>query len=395
MKEEPGGEHVVPQHERFVAIGAAMIVGTAALMVLGLQPILLGALVDEGRLGTGGLGGAATAEILAIAIGTWVGASLLNRGRLRAKCLAICVALAAIDFASALPSFALPVAAVRAAAGLLEGLSLSAAILIMTHNRRPDRLSGIFLGAQTIPQVIAAYLLPTQIIPRWGAAGGFMILGGLAALAALAALCLVDRIETNSAAPGRALQWSPAAIILSLAAFTQFAGIGAAWNYLERLAVQHGLSGEIIGIAISGSLLFQIGGAWMAAWLGWRAGYRLALVVGCVAQAGVVITLSLSGAPAMFVAASCAFGLFWLALQPFQVRYAIALDNSRSLAVFLTPVALVGLSAGPLLVSPLAEAADLRWCYLGSSALLIASGVLYLSAVRVQSRRQAITSEIL
>jgi len=367
-----------------------MVVGTAALMVLGIQPILLGALVEEGRIGAGGLGAAATAEILALAVGTCIGPAFMNLGNLRVKCVAACLLLAAINFAMVVPGFELPIVACRAAAGAVEGLSLSAAILIMTHGRRPDRLSGIFLGAQTIPQVISAYLLPTAIIPRWGAAGGFMILGVLAAIAAIAALCLVDRIDADPTAADDELRWPPAAIIISVAAFAQFAGIGAAWNYLERLAVYHGLSGETIGLAISGSLLFQVGGAWLAAWVGGRLGYRFALVVGSAVQAAVVIALAGSNTPSLFIAASCAFGLFWLAMQPFQVRYAIVIDESRRLAVLLTPIALLGLSAGPLLVSPFVETTDLRWCFLGSSALLLASALLYLCATMVQSRGKVI-----
>lgn len=383
-----------PPHETFTAVVAAMIVGTAALMVLGIQPILLGALVEEGRIPADGLGSAATVEILAIAAGTCIGPVLMKTGYLRAKCAALCLMLAAINFGLTLPGFDLPIVACRAAAGALEGLSLSAAILIMTHNRRPDRLSGIFLGAQTIPQVISAYLLPTEIIPRWGSAGGFTILGILAAIAAIAALCLVDRVEVDPTTVNDDLQWSPAAIVISMAAFVQFSGVGAAWSYLERLAAQHGFSGETIGIAISGSLLCQVGGAWLAAWIGGRFGYRFALIAGSLLQAGNVIALAVADQPGWFISASCAFGLFWLAMQPFQIRFAIAIDTSRQLAVLLTPIAVVGLSAGPFLLARFAGATDLRWIFGGSSTLLLASALLYLCASLFQPRGKVIAERV-
>jgi hypothetical protein len=65
------------------AIATAMWVGTAALMVLGIQPIFLAALVAEHRITDMVLGRLATVEVLAIAVGSAIGTAFFRTGGMR------------------------------------------------------------------------------------------------------------------------------------------------------------------------------------------------------------------------------------------------------------------------------------------------------------------------
>ena len=87
---EPQG--VVPPGAGQLAL--SLTVGSVALLMLGLQPLLLGALVAEGRLSVGQLGFSATAELLMLGGTTGLLASLCPPARLRAINAAACVALA-------------------------------------------------------------------------------------------------------------------------------------------------------------------------------------------------------------------------------------------------------------------------------------------------------------
>jgi hypothetical protein len=380
-----------PDHNAPSVIATSMLVGTAALLVLGLQPILLGGLTQAGRLSEAGLGVAAMIEVLALALGATLGPRLMNRGALRLWTGVVCLLLAAVNLGVYWAPGAASLYAIRGVAGLLEGLALGAAIVVLTHTRHPDRVAGLFLAIQTIPQMVAAYLLPVLVIPRWGINSGFGLLAIVALVSALGAFGGVDRVATEAAAPDRKVAWSPAIGLFIAAVVVQNAGIGAAWNYVERLAAQHGYSASVVGMAVAGSLAFQVAGAFFVAWAGWRAPYRVALIVGAFTQAGVVLLLVSANAPGAYIAGACAFGLFWLALQPFQVQQAIALEPTRQVALLLTPLALLGLSLGPFLVSFAVRPGDVSGGFRAAAALLAAAGALYLGVLFLDKPARATT----
>ncbi|WP_156467159.1 MULTISPECIES: MFS transporter [unclassified Phenylobacterium] len=366
----------VPAHETLTAVSATMVVGTAALLVLGVQPILLGGLIETGRLTEAGLGRVAMIEVFALAIGAAIGPYLMNAGAMRLKVAATALLLAAVDLGlSAAPS-STAILALRGVAGLLEGLLIGAAVVVVTHARRPDRMNGLFLGITTAPQIALAYLLPALVIPRFGLNAGFALLAASAIAAACAAPFVVDRVEVHPEAQAGGVAWSPALLLSLLGGLAQNAGIGAAWNYVERLGAQHGLAPSVIGAAIAGSLTLQFVGALLAAWLCWRLPARLILAVGALVQAGVVVAM-LAHSDAGYIAAVCLFGLCWLALQPFLISELIALDPSRRVAMVMTPVALAGLSLGPLVVSFAARPGDVRGSFVGAAVLLAAAGGFY------------------
>ena len=359
-------------------IASGMFVGTAASLILGLQPILLGGLTEAGRLSEAGLGVAATVEILGLALGATVGPRLMNGGSLRLSTAVVCMLLAVANLGIYWVKGPIGIYAVRGTAGLLEGLALGAAILVLTHTRHPDRVAGLFLGVQTIPQIIGAYLLPVFVVPRLGINAGFGLLALVALVAVGGALGSPDHVDAADIAPARKVAWSSAIRLFIATVVTQNAGIGAAWNYLERLAPQNGFTASSIGLAVAGSLVSQVVGAFVVAWFGWRAPYRATLILGAFAQAGVALLLMSADAPISYIAAACVFGLLWLALPPFQVQQAIVLDPTRRLAMLLTPLALLGLSIGPFLVSFAVRPDDVSGAFWGAAALGVTSAIGYI-----------------
>jgi DHA1 family inner membrane transport protein len=365
-----------PAHETLTAISATMVVGTAALLVLGVQPILLGGLIETGRLTEAGLGRVAMVEVFALAIGSAIGPFAMNAGAMRLKVAIAALLLAAVDFGLYAAHSTSYILGLRGVAGLLEGLLIGAAVAVVTHTRRPDRMNGLFLGITTAPQIAAAYLLPALVIPRFGLNAGFALLAASALAAACAAPFLVDRVEMHAEAQSGSIAWSPALLLTLLGGLLQNAGIGAAWNYVERLGAQHGLAPAVIGAAIAGSLTLQFVGALLSAWLCWRLPARLMLAAGGLVQAGVVLAM-LSNSDGGYILAFCLFGLCWLALQPFLITELIAQDASRRVAMVMTPVALAGLSLGPLVVSFAVRAGDVRGGFIGAAVLLAAAGAAY------------------
>jgi len=364
------------RHQSLGVVSATMLIGTASMLVMGVQPILLGGLVDAARISEAGVGQAAMIEIFALAVGATAGPFLMNRGDMRANVAAASLLLVLVNllihWASG-PAVLLQ----RGLAGLLEGLLLGAVSAIFTHNDRPERMSGLLLGLSTIPQVIAAYLLPIVVIPRFGVDAGFAILAGAAMLSCLAAPAIVVRVPRQRGGHGDQIAVPKALLAIAAAAFLQNAGIGAAWSYMERLATQHHFEASVVGAAIAGSLAFQVGGALLASWLGWRLPSRLVLILGALLEAGLVVGLVQADHAATFIASAWGFGLFWLALQPFLVTAVITLEPSRTAAMLLAPLALVGFSAGPLAASLAIRPGHLEGGFWIAAALLVVAAALY------------------
>jgi MFS family permease len=157
----------------------------------------------------------------------------------------------------------------------------------------------------------------------------------------------------------------------------QNAAIGGAWDYVDRLASQHHFPPEMSGIAVSGGLVVQVLGALAAAAWGRRLSFRWTLIVGTLCQAAVIGWLAVAATPLMYVLPALLFGLFWLALSPFQVRLLIAIDPSRTVAMLVTAAALVGLSIGPSVSALGVSTGDVTGAFWIASAMMLGALGLY------------------
>ncbi len=377
MSIEHSSDAPVRDHQSGRVIIAAMVVGVAAMMVLGLQPILLGALTSSGRLSEAGLGQAAMVEIFAFAAGSAIGPYVLSSAGMRMRVLAASLLLAMANMGMYAAHSVFAILMLRGVAGLIEGLLLGATITIITHSRHPARLNGIFAAFATAPQIAGAYLLPTLIIPRLGSNAGFGILTGFAVIAMLAAPFLVDRVDIERSQSRDRPGWNAAVILILLGAFVQSAGIGAAWNYTERLGSEIGVSPGVIGLAIAGSLLLQLVGALIAAWVSDRSPAWVALIAGTICQTIITIALVSLSSPTAFIVCVWLFGFFWLALQPFLVGELIALEPTRRAAFALAPILLVGLGIGPLLVSFRVHKGDVSGSFWEAGGFFALATLLY------------------
>jgi MFS family permease len=355
-----------------------MLLGSVGYMILGVAPVLFGALVDAGRLTDAALGQVATVETLALAAGAAVGPAFLRRGGLRGKLVAGCVALAVLDLVCARASGGAALGVLRGFCGALEGLLLAGALLVVMYSRQPERMSGYFMAITTAPQVAAVYLLSAFLIPAFGADAGFGLMAGLAIFSLLATLVISDHtvLAAESLAAPEGV-WNSAAIIGCLAIFLQNAAIGAAWNYLEQIGHEATIPADSVGLAIAGLLVCQLVGATAVGWVGWRLNHTAVLAGGCVVLAGDCVALTLIHAPAGFVAACCVFGLLWLALIPFQVKLLVQIDPSRQLALLLSPISLIGLSVGPLAGSLLVRQADVSPSFFLACGVILLAGAMY------------------
>jgi len=366
-----------------VAIGGALVVGSASLLSLGVLPILLGGLAEAGRLSAAGVGQAAMLETFGLALGAAVGAHRMGRGAMRAKTALAALALVAVNVATAHAGAAGLILLERAVAGLLAGLLLGTANTVIVRTSHPHRLSGAMLGLSTLPQMAAAYLMPVLIIPRFGLAAAFYVLAGGVLTAALCAGALPDRTAPLPRTDDGEGAISASLLLFAAAVFLQSAAIGAAWTYVERLAHQQHFAPSTIGVAAAASLGCQVAAAWLSAGLSARVRKWPVLLTLIALQAGFMMLAVTTAAPGAFITAVCVFGAVPAAMQPLQVAEVIALDPTRRAALLVGPAILVGNGLGPLLASFATTTADVTaGFWMAVSMSLAALGVYALCAVR-------------
>ena len=328
-------------------------VGSVALLMLGLQPLLLGALVAEGRLSLDQLGLSATAELLMLGLTTGVLASLFKPARMRAINVGACVALGlANGLGMVTDGFGFVWS--RALAGIASGFLVWIAVVMITRARAPDRVAGVFLTVQTLAQAGLAAVLPATAIARWGANGGLAVLGAAALLSAAASLRLADRFSELPKVQGSKVGVPLPALAGLGAVFLYLAGIVGLWVFVERLGASAGASEALTGIAVAAALAAQVSGSSAATFLSAILPSVPVLAACAAGNIGVVWLLGEAFGPLPYMVGVVVFGFLWLFAMPFQTRLLIELDPTRRAAMSLSAAQLLGSAAGPLVTASFA-----------------------------------------
>lgn len=372
-------------------IAGFLIVGSIALIMAGVQPVVLGGLVDAGRLDVTQLGWSVTIEFLAIGLGVGLADAFLPPRRLQLVGVVAALALAAVNLAG-LEVSGLGVLVIRALAGLAEGGLVWLTTLMIVRSPTPGRWSGIFLVSQAVLQVACAAGIPILVSPSLGANAGFVTLGASAALAAVVAFVLPANLaplagnKSNEAVLAEPIP--KAAYVSLLAVFLLFSFFIGFLAYVEQLAGQAGLTPVQGGLAVALALGASIAGSSLAAILGERAPYHRAFLV-CM-PVFLVVLFGLGGLPSAgaFIALTGLYGLAWGFLQALQAPFVIESDPSRRAVLLAPSVQAVGAAAGPMLCSFFVGAHEVRGALVAAGACLTVSFALAIMLWLARIRRQ-------
>ena len=372
-----------PRHEAAISQG----VGVVALLIAGLQPVILGALEREGRLSTAQIGLAATVELMALGVACGLAAAFLKPTNIRLKIALACLAHAGAMLATTLVSGAEVIVA-RGAAGACAGVMLWLAIGVIARSSRPERASGVFVTVQTFAQLVLAAALPALVMGRWGVNGALVSLAVISLLAAIAALAGPDRFSALPKPEGEGGKLGAAPLGGLLAVFLYMAFIVALWVYLEPLAAKAGLSPREAGLAVALALGLQVLGGAAATLVGDRAPpARILIGVGLV-NAVILAVLWSGPGRGLFIACVAVFGFLWLFALPFQTLLLIRIDPTRRAAMQLGAAQLLGSSAGPLAASLVVGDGEVRRA-LALSAVCLAAALTLISLLASRARPSA------
>lgn len=354
---------------------AALWAGSAGLLVLGLQPILLGAVFSEGKVGFDGLALAATLEILAIGLASAVAA--LFKGRIRTQAAAYLAAVTLFDMLTASAGSEGAFVLWRALAGIAEGGLVAIAAEMIARAPSPERSGGLFVILQTCAQCLLALAFSLSVIPQAGSAGGFQTLGAIALLCLAIVPLLPQAYAPLAARPAGGTGFLNAASLAALGAiFFFFLFIGAIWAFLEPLGAAAGLSGRDVGLMVTSSLAVQVVGAGVATALTGR--IRPAATMAACIAAGAVICLLFSSPSGWlsFAAAVMGTGFVWLFVTPFQIGLTVEADETRATALLVPAAQLFGAALGPVGASLLMSGENAAAVPVFGAACLLASAVL-------------------
>lgn len=363
-----------------VQLAAALAIGTIAVLMVGVQPILLGALVEAGHVSLEGVGIVAMAEIIMLGLGVVLGDTLLPVARLRPVTILAALCAAALDLLTLQAVGDGGMAAVRAGAGLAEGVLIWGTTGVIVRTAQPARIGGVFFVLQTIAQSLLGLALANAIIPRWGWPGGFVALGLLVLLPCLLAFVQPARLSPLAPPAVSGFRWSARTLQPLAVVFLQLAALGAFWAYLEPLGQAVGLNAQAAQSLVAAVLVMQVIGGSVAALAVRRLPLVPALVFCSVALAAVTATIHQlpAGGVRTFSIACAVFGFVWLFMLPFHIGLAFRADPSGRLAGLVPAAQLLGSAFGPLTASFVVEGNNAGAVPLLSTAFAMAAGALVL-----------------
>lgn len=370
-----------------------LYIGVVALLIAGLQPVVLGGLAEAGRLSASGIGLAATAELLAMGLACGVAAAALKPTGLRATLALACVGHALCNLASLWVADGALIG-LRGATGLFAGVMLWATVGMIARSARPEYQAGIFVTVQTLAQLLLAALLPRTVMASWGVDGALAALAAISLTAAVAVLAAPREFAPLPKAEAGGGRLSPLAWAGLAAVFLYMAFIVAIWVYLEPLAATVGLDPRQAHDAVAAALAMQVLGGFAATVAGARLKASHVLIGAGVINLGLVTALSAHPSGMLFIGLVAVFGFLWLFVLPFQTVLLIAIDPSRRAAMQLGAAQLLGSSAGPLAASLLVGDADVGGAMTFAAGCLVAALALIVAVVAVRARRGPVAETV-
>jgi hypothetical protein len=357
-------------------IAATVFVGTIGILIPGVQPIVLGALLTEQHISLSQLGHAASAELLCMGLAAALAAALLPPRRLRATGIAASLILALVNWLTPL-AMGETVTALRAVTGAAGGVLIWVTACLIARSAAPERWAGIYLTVQTLAQFIFAATMASWIEPRWAALGDFALLAVAGFVSAGVSLALPTAFHVlpkgEGEGTGSFVMPPPRGLAALASIFLLLMFIVSIWVYYDPIARQAGLSTQISDEAVSVSLGFQVLGGTLATLAAGRLKWYPVFLVCAAVDLIMVALLGSRPSALLFLFDAAVFGFIWMFILPFLVSMIIEADPSRRSAVFFSGVALLGASLGPTIVGLIISPDET------AGALWFGAGCLFLS----------------
>jgi len=268
---------------------------------------------------------------------------------------------------------------------------------VMGDSENPHRAFGIKLGLESMPSIVLLFALPVVVIPQYGFKGMAYAMAATCFVIGLLSGLLPSRgVKNDTAVPlpsaetdriaSAGSKSSPAPLTLSLltlaAGIIFFSGILATWAFLEIMGTDKGLPADEVGVVLALGLISSAIGAFVAAWLGNKAGRNLPVIAIVIVNILSLILIWLSTSLVSFAAGTILF--------TFCVNYGLAyffglsaeVDLSGRFVVLCATTISLGGVIGPALGGRLMEGQGFEAVLACSAVFSVLSLAIYMTIVR-------------
>ena len=363
-----------------------LFIGSIALLILGIQPVVLAPLVIEERILEADVGYLVMAEMVTIAIGTLIGVPLLRRAPARSVAFMAGVIVVVVNLLQMGRVGLVPLLTLRSVAGVAEGVLVSVALVAISLSVRPERLAALFLAGQTFLQLAVATFLPR------------LVYGGSRADAALATLAVAGAVACI-AVVGLPRRLSPAESDEKSGAINLASGLGlistglymgalvVVWIFFGVWLARNGHPPTLEATTVSICLGAQIFGALVAAKVSDRlpnASTIAICAVGEIILVGLMLRYSHSGE--MITGLVIAFGFLWLFALPSFAGLLIEIDPERRAVLFFAAAQLIGSALVPTIGASVVQPGNVDGAFYLGMATFAAAGLTAPLAIALHRR---------
>jgi predicted MFS family arabinose efflux permease len=335
-----------------ISIAAAVLVSVIGVFALMIMPLVVGVMVD--KLGftlqqatniiVAEVAGGALASILAV---FWI-------GRVNWR-FAIIGAVAVVIIGNVISTYqtdANTLTLIRFLTGLFgQGTAFALSLAIIGGTRDVDRNFAFVIASQVGFGVLALLSL-RPLVDAYDSIGGMYL--PLAAFAA-ATLLLVARLPTGAEvhADGQGPQATGSIMLPVVGLIIMLiwcSGLGAIWNFMERIGVAGGLESTTALQALAISSAVAITGALAASALAGRIGRVVPVTVALVMQIVMIFLLQGDLSFGELALKASVFQVFWNLTGPFIMGSIAASDPSGKISVLIPAAQTSGFFVGPAVV---------------------------------------------
>ena len=370
----------------FATTASAVLMGAIAPLVLGMAPVLVGAMVGKLGFSPSQAGLVISAHLGGIGLIGLPMTLLVQKPVWRKLLVAAIPILAALFVAAAFVTHPTLLALTLFGAGLAGGVAVSITLPIMSRSKAPTQAFAWWVVLQLALGSAGVVLLP-DVVERHGLRGAFLILavvmGAMGLMLPFIPAGPAEGADPKVASAAKISKLNGLLGLLGLYAF--YVAVGAVWTYFERIGDAAGLDVRWIATTLSIATLFGVVGAALAAFTPARLGNLGPLEVGvCILLAALAVPVGpLSGG--VYAGSAILFKVAWTFTLPFLLGSLSKVDASGRLLVLANIIIGLGLASGPGVAAGLVRPGVFSGVLLlGVCGVLLCGGAFLLLSLRLR-----------
>ncbi len=384
------GKRFVAPPDSLLAAVLLSFLATAGFFYVNIMPAIVSGLIDSLHFSARDAGQVGSANVYGAALGALLAVWLAQRLPWRVLAVIALAGLISMDLLSVLLADPATLTAARLVHGMIGGVLVGTAFLVISRTRVPERTFGVLVFVQFSLGGVGLVLLP-QLVIVVGARLLFLVLVAFS-LVTLAMLPFLDsyppagdRVNQRRSSP--AGSGSRAMLIMALFAVFLFqAGNMALSAYVIELARAYGLTMTGITATLGAANWIGLLGCILVVLVGVRFGRVRPLIPGFLVTLAGTAAYHLSGQIAWFVAACIITTITWSFCGPYLFGICAAFDHSGRSATLASFCSKMGLATGPFVASRLVGRQDWGLIIDLATVALAGSAILGLLAARTLDR---------